>query len=140
MNSEDVYRRVVETAERFGSGNPQQFKLLCSEFAAAQAEVVVAGLFLVFARSDPTSSTFQRQEFAGRILGKLSPRVEVELGQCLREVLPAYNPSIEQVPQYLEARCGKPAVLEELRRIEAEQPNTRAAASARTMRWWLKDA
>lgn len=139
MNSEDVYRRVVETAERFGSGNPQQLKLLCSQFAAAQAEEVAAGLFLVFSRSDPTSSTFQHQECAGRILAQLNPRVAVDLGQRLREVLPAYNPSIEQVPQYLEARCGRPAVLEELRRIEAEQPDTRTAASARTMRWWLKD-
>lgn len=139
MNSEDVYRRVVETAERFGSGNPQQLKLLCSQLAAAQAEEVVAGLFLVFSRSDPTSSTFQHQELAGRILAQLNPRVVVHLGQCLREVLPAYNPSIEQVPQYLEARCGRPAVLEELRHIEAEQPDTRTAASARTMRWWLKD-
>jgi len=139
MNSEDVYRRVVETAERFGSGNPQQLKLLFSQFAVAQAEEVVAGLFLVFSRSDPTSSTFQRQELAGRILGQLNPKVTVDLRQRLREVLPAYNASIEQVPQYLESRCGRPAVLEELRRIEAEQPGTRTAASARTMRWWLKD-
>lgn len=139
MISEDVYRRVVETAERFGSGNPQQLKLLCSQFAAAHAEEVVAGLFLVFSRSDPTSSTFQHQELAGRILAQLNPRVAVHLGQCLREVLPAYNPSIEQVPQYLEAHCGRPAVLEELRHIEAEQPDTRTAASARTMQWGLKD-
>ena len=134
-----MYRRVVETAERFGSGNPQQLKLLCSQFAVAQGEEVVAGLFLVFSRSDPTSSTFQRQELAGRILAQLNPRVAVDLCRRLREVLPGYNPSIEQMPQYLEARCGRPAVLEELRRIEAEQPGTRTAASARTMRWWLKD-
>ena len=130
---------MVETADRFGSGNPQQLKLLSSQFAVAQAEEVVAGLFLVFSRSDPTSPTFQRQELAGRILGKLNPKVAVDLRQRLREVLPAYNPSIEQVPQYLESRCGRPAVLEELRRIEAEQPGSRTAASARTMRWWLKD-
>jgi hypothetical protein len=140
MDREDVYRRVIETAERFGPGNPQQLKLLCSQFASARPDELLAGLLLVVSRDDPSAPAYQRQELAGRILATLRPRASVDLARCLREVLPAYNPSIEQIPQYLEARCGKQAVLDELRLIESEQPETRTAASSRTMRWWLGDA
>jgi hypothetical protein len=139
MDREDIHTRVVETAERFGPGNPQQFKLLCSQFAAAGPDEVLAGLLLVVARSDPLASNYDRQELAGRILAKVHPKAAVDLARCLREVLPSYNASIEQIPRYLESRCGKEAVLRELRVVEAEHPQTRMAASSRTMRWWLGD-
>jgi hypothetical protein len=140
MDREDVYRRVTETAERFGAGNPQQLKLLCSQFSAAPPDELLAGLLLVVSRCDPAAPSYQLQELAGRILAALRPEAKVDLARCLREILPSYNASIEQIPKYLEDRCGKQLVLKELRLIESESLQNRAAASSRTMRWWLGDS
>ncbi|MFG6459895.1 hypothetical protein [Roseateles sp. BYS96W] len=140
MDREDVYRRVTETAERFGAGNPQQIKLLCSQLSAAPPDELLSGLLLVVSRCDPAAPNYQPQELAGRILAALRPKAKVDLARCLREILPTYNASIEQIPQYFESRCGKLLVLNELHLIESENPQTRAAASSRTMRWWLGDS
>jgi len=137
MDREDIYRRLVETAERYGAGNPQQLKLLRSELEKSHPDEVLAGVLLVFSRSVPTEGNYQKQELAGRMLERLKPSASFDLAQALRDVLPAYNPSIEQVPEYLAGRCGKEAVIAELLRFESEQRDSRASASAKTMRWWL---
>jgi len=139
MDREDVCRRVTEVAERFGCGNPQENKQLSSQLAKGQPAEVLAGLLLVFSRSVPTASNYRKQELAGRMLEKVKPNAPVELAATLRAVLPAYNPSVEQVPQYLAGRFGKEAVIQELVRLEAEEHDPRSKAGAKTMRWWLGD-
>lgn len=137
MNREQIFREVAESAERFGCGNPQQFKLLVSKLSQSSPEEVVHGLLLVFARSEPGSANFQRQELAGRLLARVKPKFNIELGPTLRAVLPAYNPSIEQLPMFLAEAFGTSAVTEELLQVEAEGLSSRTHAAARTMRWWL---
>lgn len=140
MDRDAICRRVVETAERFGAGNPQETKLLMAELGKCEAREVLAGLLLVFSSSDPaTDATYVKQELAGRLLAKLAPRGPIDLAQVLRAVLPGYNLSIEQVPQYLAMRCGKDAVVRELRHIETNEATSRVGVAARTMRWWLGD-
>jgi hypothetical protein len=70
MDREDIYRRVIEVAERFGPGNPQEVKLLSSQLTKCEAAEVFAGLLLVFSRSVPTEANYPKQELAGRMLEK----------------------------------------------------------------------
>jgi hypothetical protein len=73
------------------------------------------------------------------MLERLNPKAPIDLRSTLHEVLPAYNASIEQVPQYLAGRCGKDPVIQQLRLFEAGEHDPRAKAAAKTMRWWLGD-
>ncbi len=139
MDREDICRRVTEIAEQFGCGNPQENKKLSKQLAKNQSAEVLAGLLLVFSRSIPTASNYQKQELAGRMLGKVKPKPTVDLAGALRAVLPAYDPSIEQVPQYFSTCYGKEAVIQELVRFETEEHDPRSKAGAKTMRWWLGD-
>ncbi|WP_124543968.1 hypothetical protein [Piscinibacter terrae] len=137
MDREDIYRRVIEVAERFGPGNPQEVKLLSSQLTKCEPAEVFAGLLLVFSRSVPTEANYPKQELAGRMLERLNPKASIDVAQTLRAVLPSYNLSIEQVPQYLAARCGKDRVVRELLLFESEEHEPRSKAAAKTMRWWL---
>jgi hypothetical protein len=139
MDREDIYRRVLEIAERFGPDRPQEVRLLSSQLTKCQPVEVLAGLLLVFTRSEPAESNYRKQELAGRMLEKLNPKAQIDLRSTLREVLPAYNVSIEQVPQYLAGRCGEDLVIQQLQLFEAEAHDPRATAAAKTMRWWLGD-
>ena len=114
-------------------------KLLVSQLSRCTGNEVLNGLLLVFSRSQLTESNYRKQELAGRLLAKLKPRVPIDLGSFLRSVLPAYDPSIEQLPQYLAEMCGRDEVIAELRQIELEVNDPRFHACARTMRWWLGD-
>ncbi len=139
MDRENIYRRVVEVAEQFGAGNPQDTRLLSSQLTKCEPVEVLAGLLLVFTRSEPTEANYRKQELAGRMLEKLNPKAPIDLAPTLHAVLPVYNPSIEQVPQYLAGRCGKESVIQELLLFESEEHDPRSKAAARTMRWWLGD-
>jgi hypothetical protein len=139
MDREEICRRVIEIADRFGPDRPQEVKLLSSQLSRCQPVEVLAGLMLVFSRSEPRAANYRKQELAGRMLEKLNPKAPVDLPSTLRQVLPAYNVSIEQVPQYLAGRCGRDSVLQELRLFEAEDNDARSKAAAKTMRWWLSD-
>jgi len=61
MDREDIYRRLIETAERFGAGNPQQLKLLRSEFEKSRPAELLAGILLVFSRSELPEGNYQKQ-------------------------------------------------------------------------------
>jgi hypothetical protein len=139
MDREDICRRVTEIADRFGPDRPQEVKLLSSQLSKCQAVEVLAGLMLVFSRSEPGAANYRKQELAGRMLENLNPKAVIDLPSTLRRVLPAYDVSIEQVPKYLAGRCGRDSVLLELRLFEAEDNDARSKAAARTMRWWLRD-
>ncbi|MFG6460964.1 hypothetical protein ACG04Q_05220 [Roseateles sp. DXS20W] len=138
MNSELIHDRVVAVAERFGSGNTQEFKLLAKQLAACNAAEVADGLLLVFSRSAVGESNYQKQQLAGRLLAKLKPKASVDLQAALEAVLPAYNLSIEELPFFLADRCGEEAVIQALRRLETGAEDSRHQAAAKTMRWWLK--
>jgi len=134
MNREDVYNRVLEISEHFGPDRSQELRLLSSQLTKLNA-----GLLLVFSRSEPANANYRKQELAGRMLEKLNPKATIELSSVLRQVLPAYNVSIEQVPQYLAGRCGRDSVLRVLKLFEIEDLDSRSKAAAKTMRWWLGD-
>lgn len=138
-NREAIYQRVIDTADRYGPGDPQQLKLFGDLLAQCAPAETLAGLLLVFERSVVGSANYPKQELAGRLLAMIKPKAGLSIGPTLRAVLPAYDPSIEQLPQYLAQVVGRDAVLAELRTIEAEEVASRTSAAARTMRWWLGD-
>lgn len=138
MNREHIHDRVVAIAEKFGSGNPQECKLLVKQLAACDAAEVLGGLLLVFSRSNIGESNYQKQQLAGLMLAKLKPKAPIDLHATLEAVLPAYNPSIEELPLFLADRCGNDAVGRALNQFEAGGGDLRGQAAAKTMRWWLK--
>jgi hypothetical protein len=140
MNAESTYTRVLSVAEKFGRVDHQAFRQLAADLAAAPPQEVLAGLLLVFARSHAQQSNYVKQELAGRLLAKLKLNAELDLVATLRSVLPGYNASIEQLPQYLAARKGRELVIDALKALQTELGESRASASAKTMRWWLKDS
>ncbi len=139
MNRQDIFQRVLAIADRFGADNPQEFRLLSSQLARAEPDEVVAGLLLAASGGHPEQASSERQELAGRLLANLNPQGELDLARSLREILPAHDLSVEEIPRYLAGRCGREAVLPELRLIESTCLDTRTVASAKTMRWWLWD-
>lgn len=137
MDREQIFQRVVESAERFGPRNPQEFRLLESQLSKCSAEEIFYGLLFVFSRSEVGVPNFSRQELAGRLLEKLNPNYKFELSTALRSVIEAFNPSVEQLPMHFARVYGKEKLLNELSYIEREPTTERAQVGIETIRWWL---
>lgn len=115
----------------------QELKLLSLQLTKCEAAEVLAGLLLIFSRSNPLESNYQKQELAGRMLETINPNSSLDVDEALPPLLQAYDLSIEQLPRYLADWHGKEAVVQALRRFEAKAADPRSNAAARTMRWWL---
>lgn len=140
MKREDIFRAVLDSADRFGADNPQQFALWQSRLARCESAEVFEGLFRVFVECVPGAAQFPRQKLAGRLLAAMAPFSEFDLARCVQAALPNYNLSVEQLPQFFAQAHGRQAVIDVLIATEAagdlEEPEE---TSARTMRWWLGD-
>mgnify|MGYP000341272130 CR=1 FL=1 len=137
MDSEQIYLRVIESAEQFGPGNPQEFKLLGSQLAKCKPKDIFSALMLVFSRSEVGANNFPKQELAGRLLDKMKLKTKFDLEATIRSVIPAYDPSVEQLPYHFASIHGKDAVVNQLLQIEIEETDERVLACLKTMKWWL---
>lgn len=139
MNSDAIAKLVTESAERFGDHNPQQFQQLCLRLRKAEPGEVLRGLLAVFAQGKPPPKGSAAQELAGRLLVEVAPRATLELKPVLRQVLPQYELSVEQLPLYLAILCGQDAVVQALSELSHE-PHPKAIHRAlETMMFWLRN-
>ncbi|CAN7557025.1 hypothetical protein [Variovorax paradoxus] len=140
MKRDEVLTTVLQSADRFGADNPQQFAFLRSRLSRCPSDEVFAGLFAVFVERAPKELRSPRQELAGRLLDTAEATVAFDLVECIRASLPIYDLSVEQLPRYFGRVFGKQAAINALVFIESiDDLNETEAAAARTMRWWLGD-
>ncbi len=138
MNRDEIFERVVKSADDFGAGNPQQFQQFGTLLAKCRHEEIFYGLLKVFVDCPHDSKLFSRQELAGRLLIKMKPYYKFDLHTTIKSVLPNYNPSIEQLPYYFVVMYGLDTVLKAFDVIESEPLSEREKACITTMRWWLE--
>lgn len=138
MNAAEIFAKVVGSAERFGSSNPQQLKQLSSLLGKCAPNEVLLGLLRVFTECPEDDMHFQRQELAGRLLEKITPECTFALEPTVRAVVVNYNLSIEQLPLYFARIHGKEVVTSVLNKLLLEMPNEKTKRSLETMLWWLR--
>jgi len=139
MDRNEIRERVLASADRFGAGNQQQFRLLGSLLSKCQPAETSAALLSVFTDLPRDDKHFQRQELAGRLLEKMKPLTSFDLEATARAALPNYNPSIEQLPYHFVRVHGLQAVLDTLEKI-ALTAEARELSCIKTMQWWLAKA
>jgi hypothetical protein len=137
MNRREIFEKVVDSADRFGPRNPQQSRFFGSLLNKCSHEEIFYGLLAVFIECPIDEKHFQRQELAGRLLGKFRPNYKFDLESTLRAVLPNYNASIEQLPRHFAHVHGTFAVILALEKVAREDLTERERICVRTMRWWL---
>ena len=137
MDSREIFERVVESADRFGAGNPQQSRFFGSTLNKCAPEEVFRGLLAVFVECPLDEKHYARQELAGRLLAKIKPMYRFELEPTIRQVLSRYDLSIEQLPQHLARVHGREKVLEVLDQLAVAPLSDRELVAVRTMWWWL---
>jgi hypothetical protein len=84
----------------------------------------------------PPHDAYLAQEYAGQLLTMLKPPCPLRLGESLRQVLPKWNRSVEQLPLYLVGEFGHEAVVLALDEIDETGAVDRELTAA--MRYWQR--
>lgn len=129
---------VEDSADRFGARNPQQYKFLRLRLMKNSADELGYGLLDLFFTAPGDHRNIERQELAGRLLLELSPQFEFDLKTTLRMVLPNYELSVEQLPQYLVGIFGKDEVTHVLQNMQGETRDEQYLRNIQTMHFWIR--
>lgn len=86
----------------------------------------------------PPNGLFHDQDHAGKILLALNPKCHWELKAVIRETLPHWNLSVEEIPFYLANQFGKQAVLEAVAELAEEFAGRDIHRGLSTYRFWLR--
>lgn len=132
-STSEITNRIVDAADNYSPSNPQQLKLLHTALCHAVPKEVYFGIMATF-----RVPRFGPQEVAGRLLIGIKPRPRQSLETIVRDLLPTWDLSVEELPWYLAEKFGANELRATLDALEVEDSRTEQELVAiRTFRFWL---
>ena len=137
MNRKEIFEKLLFIADKHGSRNPQQLKLLKRTFSTYDKNEVFEGCLEVFKLSQPNS--FERQQLSGRMLYAIRPKIHFKLEEVLRPCLEHYDVSVEELPWYFCSLMGNERVLDVVKKMEQEVLSEKERINLETFGFWAKN-
>ena len=130
----DAARRV--DAQRVDAQRLEQW---LSVLRRRPVDEVFSALIEVFRERRPTPHPFNLdQEYAGRLLLALKPPCPLDIEATIKRVLPTWDYSVEQLPQYFDAAVGRERVLQALDALRSGCASEEEQRAIETFRYWLR--
>ncbi|MBU2707955.1 hypothetical protein KCM76_18310 [Zooshikella marina] len=135
MSIHEVKDKVINCADRFGYSNSQQISQLEHVFSNCDPQEVFQGLVEVF--KEDSNNLSVRQELAGRLLFRTSPKARFDLYTEIKDCLLYFDLSVEHLPFYFVEQCGLDAVKDALKRFQHDSLTEREKESLDSIEFWL---
>jgi hypothetical protein len=135
--SETVVSKLYETVDTTQRFDGQRLEQWLSVLRRRTGDEVFAALIGVFGSVDRPQSRYLDQEYAGKLLLALKPPCSSDVAATIKQILPTWDYSIEQLPWYFEAVVGREVVLralDTLRQCSSEEEQR----AIETFRYWLR--
>jgi len=135
--SETVVSKLYETVDTTQRFDGQRLEQWLSVLRRRTGDEVFAALIGVFGGVDRPQSRYLDQEYAGKLLLALKPPCSSDVAATIKQILPTWDYSIEQLPWYFEAVVGREVVLralDTLRQCSSEEEQR----AIETFRYWLR--
>ena len=132
-SASEITNRIVDAADNYSPSNPQQLKQLHTALCHAAPKEVYFGIMAAF-----RVARFGPQEVAGRLLMGIKPRPRQSLEAIVRDLLPTWDLSVEELPWYLAEKFGASELRSTLDALEVEGTRTdQELVAIRAFRFWL---
>ncbi|MGS2724441.1 hypothetical protein ACVBEJ_11925 [Porticoccus sp. GXU_MW_L64] len=138
LDRKAITEKIRISADRYGPSNPQQLKQLLFGCEKATERELFFGLFSFFYEPSLQENAFARQQLAGTILLKISPKCPLELEGAIYATPKYWDLSIEEMPWYLCKEFGKEVVQEFLVELLPDVEDEELKQSFKTMLFWAK--
>lgn len=132
-NATVISSKVKESAERFGTHNPQQISQLLFSLSNAEENDVFNGLLRLFLDTDP-----KVQILSGELLYEISPKPPADIKEQIHSLLEHYELSASHLPYYLVKALGKDTSLAMLSELSSLDLNQRQQRALNTFIFWTK--
>jgi hypothetical protein len=133
MTSEAVVQELLEkatTAEEFIG--PHQIEAWAEILRQRPAPEVFEALLGVFAVRDGMA-----QQAAGELLLAVRPACTLPIPEAIRQILPTWNVSVEEVVEYFEALFGREELLRALDEVGSQHLPEREQVALDTIHYWI---
>jgi hypothetical protein len=125
---------AVDTVQRVDAQRLEQW---ISVLRRRPGDEVFNALIGVF-RSADRPPHYLDQEYAGRLLLALKPPCPLDIAATIKRVLPTWDYSVEQLPQYFDAAVGRERVLQALDALRSCCSSEEEQRAIETFRYWLR--
>jgi len=136
MDRQTIIEIIKNSADSYGSSNPQQIKQLTSSCKKASDRELFFGLFSFFYDPALQENAYQRQQLAGTILFNAAPECPLELDGVIYAAPKYWDLSIEELPWYICRVFGKSKVQEFLEELMPNVEEGGVKKSFETMLFW----
>jgi len=126
---------AVDTARRVDTQKLEQW---ISVLRRRPGDEVFNALIGVFRSTDRCRNRYLDQEYAGRLLLALEPPCPVDIEATIKHVLPTWDYSVEQLPQYFDGAVGRERVLQALDALRSCCSSEEEERAIKTFRYWLR--
>jgi hypothetical protein len=126
---------AVDTTQRF---DRQRLEQWLSVLRRRTGDEVFAALIGVFGSVDRPQSRYLDQEYAGKLLLALKPPCSSDVAATIKQILPTWDYSIEQLPRYFEAVVGREVVQRALDTLRSQCSSEEGQRAIKTFRYWLR--
>jgi hypothetical protein len=137
LNRATIASLVAGSAERYGGDSARELGDLAQVLGSAEPPELFWGLYQTFTAQPLGSRRYQQQALAGSLLLRLRPPCPLPACEAIRNVLGAWEVSVEELPWYLALACGEDAVWLAMSELEAEPLDDGRRLVLHTFRYWL---
>lgn len=136
--SKTVVSKLYETVDATQRFDAQRFEQWLSVLRRRAGGEVFDALIGVFGSVDRPHSRYIDQEYAGALLLALRPPCPSDVVATIRQILPTWDYSVEQLPRYFEAAVGREVVLRALETLRSQCRSEEEQRAIETFRYWLR--
>ncbi len=133
-----VVLKLYETVDATRRVDAQRLEQWLSVLRHRPVDEVFSALIEVFRSADRPQNRYLDQEYAGRLLLALKPPCPLDIEATIKRVLPTWDYSVEQLPQYFDAAVGRERVLQALDALRSRCTSEEEQRAIETFRWWLR--
>ena len=137
LNRNQIIEKVCNSADKYGSSNPQQLEQLIFVFSRASQREAFFGLFAFFYDPSLQENEYERQKLAGIILLTICPEPALKLDGSVYAAALTWNFSVEELPWYWCKTFGSSVVITFITGLIADS-DEQLTKSLETMLFWLR--
>lgn len=132
-----IFTSIFESADKYGSSNPQQMKQLHFALSKCNPQELYSGIMSVFHTCHKNFS--ERQELAGWLLYEILPNADFDIKTDLTKCLRNYELSVEQLPYFFINKVGKEEFEKIINSIDERKLSEDELRALGTIKYWARN-
>lgn len=133
----DIANEIQISAEKSSEIGDLRIRQLIHLLTKVPDDVIIEGILLSIENS---GNNYLLQKFCGQILSELKPKpgANLILKRVLQRILPGWNKSVQEIPEWISGNFEKEKIIECFDELTQSDVLNDIIDNIETMLWWMK--